>query len=47
MKDAFEKWAKEQGFDLTEEADGSYKWFDTRNAWEGWQGACAWRDSQA
>ena len=37
INEAFEKWAKEQGYDMEIDVDGSYKYISTEDAYEAYQ----------
>jgi len=44
-KEAFEKWAEEQGYHLRV-LGGRYAFEATRRIWEAWQEACDWVETQ-
>ena len=50
MREAFEKWAESEGYDVSvSKSVPAYGYLNnnTREAFEGWQAACKWKNTRA
>lgn len=44
-REAFEKWARANGFIVHKSGFGNYAAVSTRNAWKAWRAAAYWADT--